>query len=47
MAAADVKGVRSLFLQNAPEEKPNPQPSKKAEQHAPEEDWIGKNENWI
>jgi phage terminase large subunit GpA-like protein len=45
MAAADVKGVRNLFLQNkvdAPDEKPAPK-----EPPAPEENWIRANDNWL
>lgn len=43
MAAADILGVRSLHLQQEPEET---QQSPK-QQHAPEEQWIEANENWI
>lgn len=39
MAAADIRGVRSLYLQNVQEEK-KPKPRKKSE----EEQWIGENE---
>lgn len=47
-AAADVLGVRSLFLQNRVEENAEKvkQPQKK-EQPAPEENWIGQNDNWV
>lgn len=38
MAAADVKGVRNLFLQTA--EPPKPQPTQAQPAPAPEEDWI-------
>jgi phage terminase large subunit GpA-like protein len=44
-AAADIKGVRNLFLQNR-EEPPKPAP-KADRQPAPEEDWIKSNESWI
>lgn len=47
-AAADVLGVRSLFLQNRVEENAEKvkQPQKK-EPPAPEENWIGQNDNWV
>lgn len=44
MAAADVMGVRSLYLTETTEEKPK----KKEESYTPEENWIRQNEgNWI
>ena len=43
MAAADVMGVRSLYLTEIEE-----QPEKKEEPYVPEENWIRQNEgNWI
>lgn len=45
MAAADVKGVRNLFLQNTvpqPEQK-----SAKQEAPTPEENWIRANDDWL
>lgn len=45
MAAADVKGVRNLFLQTA--EPPKPQPTQAQPAPAPEEDWIRANDNWL
>lgn len=43
MAAADILGVRSLHLQQEPEEvQQSPQ-----KQHAPEEQWIDAHDNWI
>jgi len=48
-AAADIRGVRSLFLEEQteePEQKKQPAP-KPATQPAPEEGWIRDNENWI
>lgn len=48
-AAADVLGVRSLFMENQPQEKPpesKPQmPS--PETSAPEENWIQNNDTWV
>ncbi|MEG2175474.1 MAG: terminase gpA endonuclease subunit [Oscillibacter sp.] len=49
-AAADIKGVRSLFLENyvdgngqeIPKQAPTPQ-----KQQEPEENWIRENDNWI
>lgn len=47
-AAADMMGVRSLYLQNRVDEtgkeisKPAPQPKP-----TPEENWIGQNDNWV
>lgn len=46
MAAADVLGVRNLFLQNQVDEVPNPKPEPQ-KQYTPEESWINQNENWI
>lgn len=44
MAAADVMGVRSLYLTETTEEKPK----EKEEAYTPEENWIRQNEgNWI
>ena len=43
MAAADILGVRALYLENEQQE----QEPKKEEQYTPEEDWINKNESWI
>lgn len=48
-AAADIRGVRSLFLEEQteePEQKKQPQ-SKPAQQPTPEEGWIRDNESWI
>lgn len=45
MAAADVKGVRNLFLQTKVEE-PAPKPAEK-EMPTPEENWIRANEDWL
>ncbi|PKM72838.1 MAG: terminase [Firmicutes bacterium HGW-Firmicutes-16] len=45
MAAADILGVRNLFLQNIVDEEPAPEPP--AKQSTPEENWIKQNENWI
>ena len=48
-AAADIRGVRSLFLEEQteePEQKKQPQP-KPAQQPTPEEGWIRDNESWI
>lgn len=41
MAAADIMGVRTIHLND------EPIAEKKHEQHAPEEEWIKANENWI
>ena len=46
-AAADMMGVRSLYLQSEDQELPKPKPVKKPEPPAPEEQWIRENENWI
>ncbi len=46
MAAADVKGVRSLFLQVQAEREKRSAP-KKDKQAAPEESWIEQHENWL
>lgn len=43
MAAADILGVRTLHLQNQSQE----QTTKPTEPPTPEENWIGKYENWI
>ncbi len=45
MAAADVKGVRNLFLQSAEPSQPNH--SQPPAAPTPEEDWIRANEKWI
>lgn len=42
LAAADILGVRSMHLQQEPE-----QPVQKPEQSSPEENWIKANENWV
>lgn len=49
MAAADIMGIRTMFLQNkAAEEQVKKTPnSKPAQQYVPEENWIEQNENWI
>jgi len=49
MAAADVLGVRSLFLQEQEAAKPAPRndPKPQPEEYRPEESWINANENWI
>lgn len=44
MAAADVKGVRQLFLRDDPPPKPATPP---ASDPAPEESWIRANDNWV
>lgn len=48
-AAADVLGVRSLFLQNAEAEVPEPRKAAKQVQQSkqPEESWITQNDDWI
>lgn len=46
-AAADMMGVRSLYLQSEDKELPKPKPVKKPDPPAPEEQWIRENENWI
>lgn len=49
-AAADVLGVRNLFLQNTVDEngqEVKKAPPKKREAPTPEENWIRENENWI
>lgn len=45
MAAADIKGVRNLFLQNVVEEPKKPEPKKEAP--TPEENWIRANDSWL
>lgn len=45
MAAADIKGVRNLFLQNTVEEPKKPEPKKEAP--TPEENWIRANDTWL
>lgn len=45
MAAADIKGVRNLFLQNVVEEPKKPEPKK--EVPTPEENWIRANDSWL
>ena len=45
MAAADIKGVRNLFLQNTVEEPKKPEPKKDAP--TPEENWIRANDTWL
>lgn len=44
-AAADVKGVRNLFLQSA--EQVKQQPQQMPENPTPEEDWIKANDDWV
>ena len=46
LAAADVLGVRGLFLQNNEEEKTTVQ-ERPQQQETPEENWIKSNENWL
>lgn len=46
-AAADVMGVRSLFLQNKPEEQTEAKKPTATPQPTPEENWIRQNEEWI
>lgn len=47
-AAADILGVRSLYLKNPDQELPQAKPPKKpAPPPAPEEAWIRENEDWI
>ena len=48
-AAADIKGVRYLHLQEEQEqmEQGGMSPGRPAEQHAPEESWIKTHENWV
>ena len=45
LAAADIMGVRSMHLSEAPEEVPKPVVEKT--QESPEESWIKTNEQWI
>ena len=45
LAAADIMGVRSMHLSEAPEEAPKPVVEKT--QESPEESWIKTNEQWI
>lgn len=45
MAAADIKGVRNLFLQNVVEEPKKPEPKKEVQ--TPEENWIRANDSWL
>lgn len=48
MAAADIKGVRSLFLQvQENTEEPKPKIIRAGEEYTPEEDWIKINDQWI
>lgn len=49
MAAADILGVRNLFLQNKTEDvtQPKAAPKPAEKQHTPEESWIRQNENWL
>ena len=44
LAAADIRGVRSMHLDS--EEEPE-QPQQEEKQYAPEEAWIKANENWV
>jgi phage terminase large subunit GpA-like protein len=49
-AAADVLGVRSLFLQNRTEEKAQEvkkPPAPKPEPQGQEENWIQQNDEWV
>lgn len=48
-AAADVQGVRSLFLQNQTEQKTQepPKPPAPKPETTPEESWIDNNDNWV
>lgn len=48
-AAADIKGVRYLHLQEEQEQmaQSSPPPGRPAEQHTPEESWIAAHENWV
>ena len=47
-AAADIQGVRSLFLQNQEGEEPAaPKPRPPKEQRPQEETWIRENDGWI
>lgn len=46
-AAADVMGVRSLFLQGKPEEQTEAKKPAATPQPTPEENWIRQNEEWI
>lgn len=47
-AAADIKGVRYLHLQEEQEQQAqNPPPGRQTEQYAPEESWIRTHENWV
>lgn len=48
MAAADILGVRTLFLQDTqPETSEPPKPVPERQPPAPEESWIQQNESWI
>ena len=48
-AAADIKGVRYLHLQEEQEAQiqQGPPPGRAPEQHTPEESWIAAHENWV
>ena len=46
-AAADLQGVRSLYLQSQEQEAKKPAPPKKPDPPTPEENWIQQNESWI
>lgn len=47
MAAADVKGVRNLFLLTQEQQQSPNQKPPESTQHAPEESWIKTHENWL
>lgn len=49
MAAADIRGVRTLYMENAvkPGREQEASPKAETKQGFPEEQWIGKYENWI
>lgn len=47
LAAADVLGVRGLFLENQEEQEQAKQKDRQQEEQTPEENWISQNENWL
>ena len=44
LAAADIRGVRSMHLDSEEEQE---QPQQEEKQYVPEEAWIKANENWV
>lgn len=47
LGAADVLGVRGLFLENQEEQEQTKPKERQQEEHTPEENWISQNENWL